>query len=543
MNVGSILNKESPPSDLEHPTSAPEFKDSGVPIPRHSIVNILNNPPSSITTHTSNTTSSNALPFQSPVVSSAVPIQQKEFTKPISPTVSNNSPTLPRPIKRNSIANITNDRDVDIATGRETSINISRHSSFNDMTKEAEDQKPTITASDLDEAIASEDTKISKENDLKAKKEVDELARLKKIRNSSKPRRYETPPIWAQEWIPPNRQHLHQQNNISSNISVGNGNEVHHQSVLSEKRVFDYSSTTSVDLECSITGVIPPPSVTRTIAEWIFANFRDIAEHNRKYVELELKFGTIVDKSRGHRINLNVTTECIYTDHTNVFFDMQVDEKAWQDINKYFQELENIYQDELKKMNVNTAKTKPKRKFNTLDEDITDNFFQVGKPGEQPKSVRVSKDNTLNPPRYTGIEKQRISDLFIHNPSSMYDLRLSLALEMPLTETSIEPLVNKNNPTLVREKKRNTWSHAPTVTRFDLTRVLIPRESKNKAGKKIVTHDKNYEIELEIDTIEVFNAMDKIQQGTDRFRFEELVEIFVNNARVLNNRVTKLALP
>ena len=34
----------------------------------------------------------------------------------------------------------------------------------------------------------------------------DDLTKIKKLKQSKKPRRYETPPIWAQRWVPPNRQ-------------------------------------------------------------------------------------------------------------------------------------------------------------------------------------------------------------------------------------------------------------------------------------------------------------------------------------------------
>ena len=49
-------------------------------------------------------------------------------------------------------------------------------------------------------------------------------------------------------------------------------------------------------------------------------------------------------------------------------------------------------------------------------------------------------------------------------------------------------------------------------------------------------------MEMEADTLAIFESIDKVRQGTDTYRLEEEVEIFLNNARVINNRVTKLAL-
>lgn len=555
MNVGSILNNDSPPSDHEQeilPVSAARRTSQTQSVhQRHSIVNILNDPPPE-------------------------PERQTSFVKPVPAP----SAHLATSIKSNSIANITNDRDVDISTGRESTINVSRTSSAQDLSFSSLNQSPVeekeekfsgrVTENEKEEIKAEEQRKVSntatavdevvkeevvskpekqnnqkpevannkngntyKDNDPASKQDVDELTRIKQLRKSRKPKRYTVPPIWAQEWIPPNRAHLID----SSDIGNQNGQSV--RTTLSDKPVFDYTSTRSVDLQCSITGVIPPPSLTRTMAEWIFANFSNIEERNRKYVELELKFGKIVDKRTGNRINLSVITECIFTDHSSVHFDMQVEEIAWNEIRKFFEELEKSYQEDTR----GQARERPRRKFNMLDTDITDSIYQVGGKGEHIRRIRISKDNSLNPPRYTAIEKTRVADMYIHNPSNMYDLRLSLSLELPVPEGNIEGIMAKNKPSIVREKKRNTWTHSPTITQFDLTRVLVPREAKNKHGKKITNHDINFEVEMEIDTLEVFNAIDKITLGTDTFRLEELVEVFVNNARVLNNRVTKLALP
>lgn len=483
MNVGSILNNDSPPSDKQKEQGSRQNSASSDIHQRNSIVSILNNPIS----------------------------ETKDG-------VNNQRPPLAKPVKRNSIADITNEINSEMNSTKQEITNgkpKQQNQQNNKSSSSKSSKSPTPTKSP---APTSQGSKSS-----------DELLRLKQLKSKKKPTRYTTPPIWAQEWIPPNQRHL-QVSEVPSQDSS-----------LSDKRVFDYSKTQSVDLECSITGVIPAPSITRTIAEWIFANFQDIADTNHKYVELELKFGTIMDKRKGGRININVATECVFTDHSNIRFDMQVEELAWNDMSKCFQELESGYQEELRKMG-GLARNKPKRKFTMLESDITDQIYQIESGNnEHPKSVRVSKDNTLNPPRFVAIEKQRISSLYVHVPSSMYDLRLSLSLEIPIPENAVDLIMARNTPTLIREKKRNTWTHTPTVSQFDLTRVSIPRESKSKSGKKLIERDQNFEVEIEINTAQVFQAIEKFSRNVDPYRFEELVEIFMNNARVLNNRVTKLA--
>lgn len=446
------------------------------------------------------------------------------------------SPVKPPVRERNSIVSLLNDEKTPSPEkddmGSKLKQEITPEPEFNTASNtEPKDTGKVPVLEKVKEEVGVKE-EVQKSNGVRGKDvkvEEDEMARLNRLKYGGKPKRYEVPPIWAHEWIP------------KSNGKVGKIPEEYKEpSKISEKSIFNSYSTTSVDLECSITGVIPPPSVTRRIAEWIYANFVEITEANRKYVELELKFGTIMDKVSSNRINILVSTECIYTDTSNIYFEPGIHQVGFEDMLGFFEELEKSYQDELKNQPVGS--NKPRRKFNLLETDMTDSIYYVRNRNEQPKSIRVSKDNLLNPPRYSGISKHRISDLYIHNPSSMYDLRLSLSLENPVANDEIETVMKKSKPSKVRIKQRNSFKHKPTVTQFDLTRVTTPKELKNTTtGKRIVESEKSYEVELEIDTAEVFNGFDMFKNGTNSIRFEELVEIFLNNARCLNNRVTKLA--
>lgn len=478
MNVGSILNGDSPP-DNEETNSVSGIKVQKGPLPgtlhhRHSINDLLNDSPAGA------------------AKSGQVLVLKKE----------NDS--------KNSVFNITNNAE--------------------DLTIHSSDMSNALS---VDSVSEEEGQKPAKQQPARGNQLVkSELDRINKLKlQPKKPHRYPTPPIWAQEWIPPS------QNGRDAHISMASAASVNVGTAgLSLKPVFDRSSTVSADLECLITGVIPPQSVVRTIAEWIYANFVEIPIENRSFVELELKFGTIVDKVSGHRLDIGVSSECIYTKSSDIRFDMGVHEVGWNEMKKFLEELEKSYQDENRK-----TSSKPRRKFSVLETDDTDLFYLITERNEMPTKIRITKDNALNPPRYTGIQKKRLSDLYIHNPSSMYDLRLSLSMEFPIQEGSVDPIIKKNKPTLTRIKRRTSWTHAPTVTQFDFTIVLQPKTMKNKLGKIVTEHESTHELELEINTIEIFKGFDKIRDGSDTIRFEELVEVFLNNARVLNNRVTKLA--
>lgn len=483
MNVGSILNGDSPPDtevkQHEHDTTAQQVSPHASLHHRHLINDLLNDSPAG---GRSSQSASSKLP-ETNVKTENLKVEPKF------PASSKLSTEMSASLREDSI----------------------------------QEETPAVK----EERVAGNDTKTQKNN--LVEKELSTIAKLKSAK--LKPRRYASPPIWAQEWIPPlqNGRDAHSAFSTPPSLAGGTG--------LSSKSVFDRTSTVSADLECSITGVIPPQSVVRTVAEWIYANFVEIPLDDRQYVELELKFGTIVDKVTGHRLDIGVSSECIYTQASDTRFDMGVHEVGWNDMRQFLEELEKTYQDENRK---NPAK--PRRKFSVLETDNTDMFFMISERNEKPKKIRITKDNAVNPPRFHGIHKKRLSDLYIHNPSSMYDLRLSLSIELPMEEQSVEPIIKKNKPILTRIKRRTSWTHAATVTQFDFTQVSQPKTTKNKYGKTVVEHDNLHELELEIDTVEIFKGFDKIRDGSDTIRFEELVEVFLNNARCLNNRVTKLAL-
>lgn len=472
MNVGSILNGDSPPdADTESGSAMPKLNH------RHSINDLLNGPASNASRNSEQKTA--------------------ETEK-------------------------TDDHD-------ETEIHISE-SEFPTKSDEEEESEEDSTQGEIVRVVVEEKPSTQERPAHIVGSELEKINQLKHSqKKGGKPRRYTQPPIWSQEWFPPsqnNRENGHFPPEPSPSVPTGG---------LSLKPVFDRSHMYTQDLECLVTGVIPPQSIVRTIAEWIYANFVEIPLENRKFLELELKFGTIVDKKAGYRLDIGVSSDCIYTNASNIRFEMAVHETGWKEMKAFLDELEKKYQEENRK-----NPSKPRRKFSTLETDFTDLIFQINERNERPKRIRISKDNTLNPPRYTAIEKKRISDLYIHCPSSMYDFRISLSLEFPVAEEKIEPTLKKK-PENTRIKKRTSLTHSPTVTQFDFTSVLTPKTMKNKAGKTVVEHETNFELELEIDPTEIFRGFDKVRDGSDSIRFEELVEVFLNNARCLNNRVTKLA--
>lgn len=262
------------------------------------------------------------------------------------------------------------------------------------------------------------------------------------------------------------------------------------------------SSHTELDLECSITGKMPPYLDISKITRWVEENFGKIPKNERKYVELELKFGTLLDKKEHRRIDVKDLTKCVFTHNSNTRFDMGVDEADWEGMCKLLEDMEKSYQE----TNSKGEKLKSKCMFNISRSDLTDSILLVKQSNGETKKIRISKDNQSTPPRFTAINKLRISDLFIHNPSSVYDLRLSLSYETPYEENNLEEILIRNKPDVTRIKKRSSWSHVPSATKFDMTRVL-QRKSRRKLTKNSLSKIEILKLSLKFTFLSYFQVM------------------------------------
>lgn len=502
MNVGSILNGDSPTEDSKVEHQNEQIRRPPPIVQKHSINNLLND----------------------------------------SPSVAQNSLNAASVGEPNTLED-GEDEDVDSAAemiDRELEIQFQQEEEEKQKklkepksSKETKEAKKDVIKTAVDEKPAtmkSENISLLPKMDLKklshslVLKDLNRLNELKK--RKWKPKRYLEPPIWAQQYVSPS-----QKDKLPFNYQKQTPS-----SSQSNRPVFDRGSMHSTDLECLVTGVIPPQSTVRMIAEWIYANFVEILVENRQYVELELKFGTIVDKTSGSRISIGVSSECIYTDTSAIRFELSVHEAGWKEMRAFMDELEKQYQEDVRR-----DPSKPRKKFATTETDNIDFFYTHAERNERPQKFRITKDHLLNPPRYAGIEKRRLSDIHVLNPSSMFDFRISLSVEIPIAEGSVEPIMKKNKIVLQRGKKRTSYTHSPTVTKFDFTEVSIPKPTRNKAGKTVISNEISHELELELDTFLIFRGFDKVRDGLDSIRFEELVEVFLNNARCCNNHVTKFA--
>lgn len=145
--------------------------------------------------------------------------------------------------------------------------------------------------------------------------------------------------------------------------------------------------------------------------------------------------------------------------------------------------------------------------------------------------IRVTRDIKTN--QVTAkIVKARIADLDIFCPGQVFDVRISVNVEMRY-DGPIESLVdgneaNGNNPP--RRKDRLSYEHQGI--RIDLTQVGDPREGATSCS---------HELEVEVDAEEVRRQGLLAHEGQEN-SFEPLVKQFFDNVRVLLRAGTPAAM-
>jgi polynucleotide 5'-triphosphatase len=340
---------------------------------------------------------------------------------------------------------------------------------------------------------------------LKQKEEVDDIS------NDGKPKRYRTKPTWAQDFIP------------TINRAAAPGTD----GIRSFKSDMAYTNISKLDIP-SITGSIPRNDFNKLVTEWIWANVEGVKQdyldvpNAEDYIELELKLGNVWDKVKDTRIQLPINTECVVaTDYVNqeCFFKPGITIENYNDTKTFMSKImqEALEQQQQGRGNINN-------KFVIENSHVIDLIASDSRRNDKPISGRVSLD--MKTKRKTNsITKQRISDLYLHFPNTLFDLRLSLSLELPneLNDAAFE--VFKKRVSMEREKERISYIHQPTFTRIDLTKV---REKNNRVPK--------YELELEINTPALLRSMRNVMD--DPLYFIDLVQAFLDNGRIITRQLS-----
>lgn len=227
---------------------------------------------------------------------------------------------------------------------------------------------------------------------------------------------------------------------------------------------------------------LPFSSLSFNIYTELLKSLEDIAENQRKNLEIEFKFGTILSRTTKRRINIPIFSPALISLSEDHHFESAISCPNHYSANKL---LNNYY--------CTLCQSGYRAKYQ--HDKIADKFYRTefGK-------IRASyvDDKCLSK-----LSKSNVCHLHIHYPNALYDVRLSVNIECPFNEYPLENAA----PIFTRFKDRLSYLF-PDFCTIDLTKVDEIEFSRT-----------NYELEIEINPsklesrtlINVVNLIDWLQ--------------------------------
>ncbi|KAI8053339.1 CYTH-like domain-containing protein [Syncephalis plumigaleata] len=221
----------------------------------------------------------------------------------------------------------------------------------------------------------------------------------------------------------------------------------------------------------------------------------------RSHLEIELKFGRLVDKQTGQRIHLPVITETVIAPGEDRWmrFESNMPAEWHQHLNTRL----NRRVEETQQANYRGHRLSYRR----VPE--CDRFY----PDELGR-IRVSVDWETKKVLPNGIvRKNRLDNLQIYSPFSPFDFRISINEEVPVEKMPSGEWVS--------ERRKNRISYKHQHCQVDLTQVTTERN--------VTTH----ELELELWDIPALQREYQRMKRREHNVFSDLVRVFIDNARAM----------
>lgn len=348
------------------------------------------------------------------------------------------------------------------------------------IVKDVKEKRPSNDAVDniFEEKTSSISKKISVKKDLEV---------LNEISASSKPNKYKNAPIWAQKWKP-------------------------------TVKALQNIDTNDFKIDSSILDIIPDDDMTKSVQDWVYATIYSLDPEVRQFIELEMKFGVLLESKSPDRVNPPISSQAIYTD-MDAHLTPNVDELVFKELNKYIQGLSEL--------------TENSGKFNVIESETKDSVYRVGISTQRPRFLRMSSDvKTGRVGQF--IEKRHISQLLIYSPKDSYDVKISLNLELPVPDNDPPEKYQHQTPVSSRTKERISYIHNDSCTRIDITKV-----HNHNQGIKSKDTEITHEIELEINTPALLKAFENITN--DSKEYATLIRTFLNNGTIVRRKLSSLS--
>lgn len=412
-----------------------------------------------------------------------------------------NSPQAPRyskGSKKNSEGDEETDTDDDVGGSGDIVFETGDFKFDYDKQEDGEKGKARSAKLEID-AQSEAKSKIKKETDVKdifqerassqSKRNAikKDLNLLSEIAATAKPSRYHVAPIWAQKWKP----------TVKALQSI---------------------DTKDLNIDASFTNIIPDDDLTKSVQDWVYATLVSIPPDQRQYIEMEMKYGLIVEGSDSNRVSPPVSSQTVYTD-MDAHLTPDVDERVFNEINRYVKGISEL--------------SEYTGKFNIIESHTTDLLYRVGVSTQRPRFLRMSRDvKTGRVGQF--IEKRHVSQLLLYSPKDSYDVKISINLELPVPDNDPPEKYKDNTPVNTRTKQRISYIHNDSCTRMDITKV-----ANHNQGVKQRHTESTHEIELEVNTAALLSAFENITQNSKEYA--SILRTFLNNGTIIRRKLTSLS--
>ena len=325
-------------------------------------------------------------------------------------------------------------------------------------------------------------TSKSKRNNIKK-----DIQLLNEIAAISKPNKYKNAPIWAQKWKP----------TVKALQSI---------------------DTKDFKIDQSFLNFIPDDDLTKSVQDWVYATIYSIEPDLRQFIEMEMKFGLIVDSKGTDRVNPPISSQAIFTD-MDAHLTPNIDDVLFKELIKYIKGISEL--------NENTGK------FSVIESHTNDSLYRVGVSTQRPRFLRMSTDiKTGRIGQF--IEKRHVAQLMLYSPKDSYDIKISINLELPVPENEPPEKFKGQEPINQRTKERVSYIHNDSCTRIDITKV-----SNHNQGMKNSETEITHEVELEINTPALLNSFENI--SNDSKEYASIIRTFLSNGTIVRRKLSSLS--
>ncbi|PVF94996.1 mRNA triphosphatase CET1 [Serendipita vermifera] len=271
-------------------------------------------------------------------------------------------------------------------------------------------------------------------------------------------------------------------------------------------------------LEPSFLNTEPQDEFVKEIADWIA-----FVSGGRQNIEVEAKFGVVLDKSSGTRVvqRLGVLVETILNprEAQGVRFESKLHAKQHEHLNR-------MLNDRAASTASSSYRHTPlsARHLQTMDE-----FFSLPSSHSTDDihgdaKLRVTRDDKTGQ-LVECIVKKRLGDLHVLCPKREVDWRISVNVE---EKGDLGMIGVGDKPLYSRKKDRMEYAHQHF--KIDLTQVT------DQAGVR--THELEVEFAYPDEVRRILELRGK--DGPEMYGYDQLVAVFVNNCRILSRNVIRI---